>query len=269
MDYAKELNVALEAAAKASDYLRGAYAAFTPIPDAPASISTEADRTSQDLILAHLLAAFPDDALCAEEGTAALREAKRQGPRLWVVDPIDGTRGFAMKNGEFSVMIGLVVDGEIAVGVVLEPVLERVTYATRGGGCSMRIGTTAPVACAVSATTAFNDVVLVQSHSHSPSRALKALRPARVIEMYSAGVKLAVVARGEADLYANTYPNFKDWDICAGHILVTEAGGKVTMLNGNDIGFCAPDYSQRGGLLASNGRLHQEAVKRFGIAGIG
>ena len=107
MDYAKELNVALEAAAKASDYLRGAYAAFTPIPDAPASISTEADRTSQDLILAHLLAAFPDDALCAEEGTAALREAKRQGPRLWVVDPIDGTRGFAMKNGEFSVMIGL------------------------------------------------------------------------------------------------------------------------------------------------------------------
>ena len=269
MPFEKELQTALEAAAKAGERIRRDYESFVAIPDAPVSITTATDHASQEIILQHIQSVFPEDALCAEEATATLQAATRKGSRTWIVDPIDGTRGFAMKNGEFSVMIGLVVDGEIAVGVVLEPVLERVTYATRGGGCSMRIGTTAPVACAVSATTAFNDVVLVQSHSHSPSRALKALRPARVIEMYSAGVKLAVVARGEADLYANTYPNFKDWDICAGHILVTEAGGKVTMLNGNDIGFCAPDYSQRGGLLASNGRLHQEAVKRFGIAGIG
>src|SRR5215218_6440412 len=100
MDYARELDVALEAAVLASDYLRKAYEAFTPIPDAPASISTEADRASQDLILAHLAAAFPEDAVCAEEGAAA-RGPNRDGSRLWVVDPIDGSRGFAMKNGEF------------------------------------------------------------------------------------------------------------------------------------------------------------------------
>ena len=79
MDYERELEVALEAAAGASDYLRAAYEAFTPIPDAPASISTEADRESQDLILKHLAAAFPDDALCAEEGSASLRGARREG----------------------------------------------------------------------------------------------------------------------------------------------------------------------------------------------
>src|SRR5687767_13613285 len=140
MDYARELDVALEAAARAGDYLRAEYEAFTPIPNAPASISTEADRKSQELILSHLTATFPDDAICAEEATSSLTAAKREGSRLWVVDPIDGTRGFVMKNGEFSVMIGLVARGRVVVGVVLEPALGRVTYAQFGHGCWVRIG---------------------------------------------------------------------------------------------------------------------------------
>ena len=102
MHYEKELAVALEAAGKAAAYLRKAYDEFVPIPNAPASISTEADRMSQELILGHLIAAFPDDAFCGEEGTAALANVPRHGPRLWVVDPIDGTRGFVTKNGEFA-----------------------------------------------------------------------------------------------------------------------------------------------------------------------
>ena len=111
MDYARELDLAREAAAEAGAYLRTAHEAFTPIPDAPASISTEADRTSQELILKRLAAAFPDDAFCAEEVTPTLQSVQCQGTRLWVVDPIDGTRGFVTKNGEFSVMIGLVEHG--------------------------------------------------------------------------------------------------------------------------------------------------------------
>src|SRR4051812_11101455 len=85
MDYVRELAAALGAAARAADYLRAAYEAFTPIPDAPASISTEADRTSQDLILAELAASFPDGALCAEEGTPALQGGGWAGGRggLW------------------------------------------------------------------------------------------------------------------------------------------------------------------------------------------
>jgi 3'(2'), 5'-bisphosphate nucleotidase len=81
-----------------------------------------------------------------------------------------------------------------------------------------------------------------------------------VIESYSAGVKLALVARGEADLYLNTYDNFHDWDICAGHILVEEAGGKVTGLKGQEVHYRQPEASQRNGLLASNGLLHEAAV---------
>ena len=80
-----------------------------------------------------------------------------------------------------------------------------------------------------------------------PTGPVKAIRPARVLEMYSAGVKLAVVARGEADVYVNTYPNFHDWDICAGHILVEEAGGRVTGFRGEPIDYGEPDSRQQRG----------------------
>lgn len=270
MKFEKELACALEAARLAGELILRDYAAFTPIPNAPANISTDTDRNSQECILRHLQTAFPDDALCAEESTVTLKSSGQSGKRTWVVDPIDGTRGFAMKNGEFSVMIGLVADGEVVVGVVLEPVQHRTTYATVGGGCWVRIGDAAPTRCSVTKCATLSESALVQSHSkpNQPSEPVKALKPAKVLEMYSAGVKMALVARGEAELYVNTYANFRDWDICAGHILVTEAGGKASTLDGGPIQYGAPDFSQRGGLLATNGGVHAEAVRTLGAAGI-
>ncbi len=263
MNYDHELEVALAAARKAGAYLKDAYAAFTPIPNAPASISTEADRTSQDLIIAHLMAAFPDDAICAEEGTDSLRAVKRTGSRLWVVDPIDGTRGFAMKNGEFSTMIGFAVDGEVVAGVVLEPALDRVTYAAQARGCFVQIGDGPPTQCRVTATSELTQSTLVQSHSRKGevSGPVNSLAPKAVVETYSAGVKLAMVARGDVDIYVNTYTKFSDWDICAGDILVTEAGGQVSELRGTAIHYGRPGNLQAGGLLATNGRLHAAAVR--------
>jgi 3'(2'), 5'-bisphosphate nucleotidase len=89
------------------------------------------------------------------------------------------------------------------------------------------------------------------------------LKPATVIETYSAGIKLALVARGDADLYLNTYDAAHDWDLCAGHILVAEAGGKVTTLNGTELHYGLAGALQQGGVLASNGRLHEAAVERM------
>src|SRR5438128_28549 len=109
--YERELDVALEAGRRAGQYLLEEYARFQAIPNAAADITTEADRQSQEIILQHLLKHFPDDALCAEETTPSLAGREDTGPRLWVIDPIDGTRGFAQKNGEFSVMIGFVHEG--------------------------------------------------------------------------------------------------------------------------------------------------------------
>src|SRR5260221_978699 len=134
MSFEKELHVALAAAEAAGHLVREHYEQFIAIPDAPADISTAADRASQELILQQILREFPGDALCAEEATPTLQAAPRAGRRLWIVDPIDGTRGFAMKNGEFCVMIGFVQGCTIQIGVVPRPANGPVMYAVRGHG---------------------------------------------------------------------------------------------------------------------------------------
>src|SRR5205823_3669401 len=107
---------------------------------------------------------------------------------------------------------------------------------------------------------------LTQTHSRRPgeeSDLVKKLGPKFVKETYSAGIKLAQVARGEADLYPNDYPNFFDWDICAGQILVEEAGGTVTSLQGETLHYGLPGAKQDRGLLATNSLLHAEALARL------
>src|SRR5262249_24224024 len=157
-----------------------------------------------------------------------------------------------------SVMIAFVDRGQVAVGVVYEPAHGRLTRAVRGAGCRREDGTAEAVVCRVAASADLTRATLTQSGSKpgTVSRAVARLQPARVIETHSAGIKLALVARGEADLYVNRYDAFHDWDIAAGHILVEEAGGKVTGLRGEPIHYGSPGAWQRSRLLASNGILH-------------
>jgi 3'(2'), 5'-bisphosphate nucleotidase len=264
MLYERELKVALDAAELAAKLIMKDYADFKVIPDAPAEISTQTDRRSQESIIQHLREAFPNDAFCAEETSELLADLPRTGDRLWIIDPIDGTRGFARKNGEFSVMIGFVDGGKIGVGVVSEPAKNLLTYAARDSGCWRRDGNSSrPAMCRVNATATLQACTVTQSHSKDktrPSREIAALAPAKIIETYSAGIKLAQVARGDADIYLNTYDASHDWDICAGQILVDEAGGRVSNFLGVAPRYGLPGSKLTGGLLASNGLLHDAAL---------
>lgn len=263
MDYARELAAAQAAADAAGRAIMDLYERTDAIADAPASITTAADREAQEIILQRLHREFPGDAFRAEEATPTLAALPRLGDRLWIIDPIDGTRGFARKNGEFSVMIAFVHGGELSVGVVFEPVLNLWTYATRGGGCWRRDAGGSPVAVNVTTRSDLSDCTLIQSHSN-PARGttipVRKLRPRSVIETYSAGVKLARVARGDADVYISTYDTMNDWDLAAGHVLIEEAGGRVSNLCGDPIRYGGERPGHVGGLLASNGALHEAAI---------
>ncbi len=267
MDLTRELSEALAAANRAGDFIRAEYDAFVPIQDAPSHICTHADIGAQDIILKNLLTAFPSDGFCAEESTALISVANAD--RVWVVDPIDGTRGFATKNGEFSVMIGLTVKNRPVLGVVLEPIQRRTTYATLGEGCFAIHGDSAPVRCRVSDCSVLESATLTTSHVN-PGKPLKPvirkLQPGTIHQTFSAGVKLALVARGEVDLYVNDYPEFHDWDICAGHVLVVEAGGIVTEFDGGAVQYGRVGAKRRGGMVATNGPLQEEVLKR--LAGV-
>lgn len=228
---------------------------------------TEADRDTESAIAAIVLAERPTHGLFGEEHGLV---GDASSPWRWIVDPIDGTRGFARKNGEFSVMIGFVEDGEIAVGVVAQPAVRRLTYAVKGQGCwRLDDSETIPTRCRVAAVDTLANSTLTQSRSHEPnsrSKWVDALQPAKIVESYSAGIKLALIARGEADIYLNTYEAFHDWDICAGHILVLEAGGLVTGIGGQALEYGLPGAWQKNGLLATNGPLHPPALRV--IAGV-
>ena len=112
MTFDNELNAALGAADRAAQVILRHYQDRDAMADAPASITTATDRESQETILRFLCEQYPDDAYRAEENTPSLNGLRTAGSRMWIIDPIDGTRGFAKKNGQFSVMIALVVDGE-------------------------------------------------------------------------------------------------------------------------------------------------------------
>ena len=265
MPYDDELHAALAAARLAGQRIMELYASFTAIPDAKVNITTQADYDSQELILQALSARYPADGFVAEEKTPTLATLSPVGARRWVIDPIDGTRGFAQKSDEFSVMIGLVEGYEVVVGVVLEPAKARITYATRGGGCWRRDGEGAALPCKVTMNVDIEAIALTQSHSRPGvvTRQVQSLSPKSVRETHSAGVKLALVARGEVDLYVNHYPNFHDWDICAGHILVAEAGGSVTTASGQPVRYGSTNADQRLGLMASNGVLHMGVLEKL------
>ena len=260
-----ELNVALDVIRKAGAEVMRLYSSFEKIEDAPADISTDADRRSQELILKRLIAEFPEDGLCAEESMPELTERASSGSRHWVVDPIDGTRGFARKNGEFSIMIGLVDQGAAVLGVVYEPAIDRVTYASKGAGCFVRQPFDAePVRCKVTATGSYAAAILSMSRSQGADgerRMLDAFGAARAVQTYSAGIKLAQVARGETDSYLGDYLTLHDWDVCAGHILVEEAGGTVTNIHGRTITYNGSGKSLDGkGIIGTNRLLHQAAL---------
>ena len=260
----RELETVLETIRRAGEEILRRYRSFERIEDAPADISTEADKASQEMILETLHREFPGDGMCAEETSDRFETEAAGARRFWVVDPIDGTRGFARKNGEFSIMIALVEDGRAVVGAVYEPAIDRLTYAVAGGGCHVRQPSGAePAACAVR-TTEGAPVKLTMSRSQGEEgerKMLAAFGAREATQTYSAGIKLAQVARGEADLYLGDYLTLHDWDVAAGHILVEEAGGRVTNIEGDPIVYDGSGKSLKGkGIVASNGGVHASAL---------
>lgn len=260
--YSTELAAAREAARLAAGIILELGGRLEAMNDAPVDVSTQADRDSQDAILNHLSAAFPNDAFRAEEQTETLRRLKQDGRRLWIIDPIDGTRGFVQKIGEYSVMIALVDSGDLVLGVVAEPAFQRQMYAVCGQGCWRQDGTGEPRRVRVTSTTTLRESTLIQSHVKpgKPQHEVERIAPAKVVETYSAGVKLARVADGSVDMYVCNYPTLNDWDLAAGHILVTEAGGRVTTLASGSLRYGEPSPAHHGGLLATNGLLHDLTV---------
>jgi 3'(2'), 5'-bisphosphate nucleotidase len=225
---------------------------------------TVADKRANQLIVDGLAKRFPRDPVVSEELPAA--EATLRAPRLWLVDPIDGTKDFIRGSEGFSVMIGIVRDGRPVLGVVHQPAVGatgRTFFATPDGGAHVveadrvqRLGVST-VASAASAR-------LVASASHRSDdidRVKQTLGIDNEQNVGSIGVKLCLIAMGARDLYVNPQAKTKAWDSCAPEAILAGAGGKLTDLFGDLV-----DYSElrhRRGLVASNGHVHDEVIAKL------
>jgi len=228
---------------------------------------TAADRRSNRLLLQRLNEAFPGVPVVAEESEPASFKEFREAGEVFFVDPLDGTREFIDRNGEFAVMIGLLEGSRPTAGVICAPAM-RLAWAGAIGLGAWRIdpmaGRRIPVR--VSPTDELAQARIVASRSHRSARlerALRALGAREVGEMGSAGLKGAQVAEGLADAYVDTGAATKRWDACAVDALVTAAGGRVSDTTGTPIDYRAETLANERGLVVSNGLTHEEILVRL------
>ncbi|MFY9327648.1 MAG: 3'(2'),5'-bisphosphate nucleotidase CysQ [Georgfuchsia sp.] len=199
-----------------------------------ASPVTEADEKAEAVILAALAKIAPDIPVISEEAAASGRIPK-VAERFWLVDPLDGTKEFISRNGEFTVNIALIEKGQPALGVVLAPALNRLFAGVAGEGAFVEdTGIRRAIRCR---TAPAEGLTVVSSRSHGDAAALDAFLAGRkVAASVNAGssLKLCLVAAGEADLYPRLGRTM-EWDIAAGHAVLRAAGGHVKTLQGDEL----------------------------------
>lgn len=191
---------------------------------------TIADRYAEAIILEALARAFPDIPVVAEEEVCAGR-IPQVGRRFFLVDPLDGTRGFADRSGEFTVNIGLIEEGEAVAGVVQAPDSGLLYYGARGQGAFRRIGD-GPEEPIRPRPLVPGRLAAIGSRNHRPAGETEKLAALGCTDYVPSGssLKFCLLAEGGADVYPR-WGRTMEWDTAAGHAVLAAAGGRVAALD--------------------------------------
>ena len=196
---------------------------------------TKADRLSHDIIIEGLAGAFSDIPVISEEaGQQEDYKTRAKWSSFWLVDPLDGTKEFIKKNGEFTVNIALIEDSYPVMGVIYVPVTGVLYYASRGGGAWRRTpGVSGDEQIHAKQIVPDKPMVVVQSRSHPSEELERYLETFSIDSVVSAGssLKFCLVAEGRAHIYPRLGPTM-EWDTAAGQAIVEEAGGRVLDMDG-------------------------------------
>ncbi|MEM1370512.1 MAG: inositol monophosphatase family protein, partial [Cyanobacteria bacterium P01_H01_bin.15] len=224
---------------------------------------TAADLAANRYIVEKLTASFTGEGFgyLSEEtyvGTTPLPE-----PWVWIIDPLDGTRDFIDKTGEYAIHLALTFEGRPMVTVVTIPEAEKIYFATKGGGTFVetRDGTIKPIK--VSERSTPSDLLLVASRTHRDARFQELLNRMPFKDrnyMGSVGGKISTILEQGSDVYISLSGKSaaKDWDFAAPELILTEAGGGFSYFDGRPVLYNQGDVKKWGGIMASNGHCHAE-----------
>jgi 3'(2'), 5'-bisphosphate nucleotidase len=232
------LDTAISAALAAGEAIMRVYAEpFEVIQKSDQTPVTEADLAAERVIVGMLTKAFPDIPIVSEE-TAPEDGFKPPAARFWCVDPLDGTKEFIAKNGEFCVCIALIEDGRPVLGVVHGPAIAT-TYAAYGPGSAIRMRNGGAPEKIEARMPSRDGVIVIHSRTNANSRRLAEYFQGRAIrERISCGsaLKFGVLAAGEADLYPR-FGTTMEWDTAAGQAILEAAGGSVVRAEGGPLAY--------------------------------
>ena len=221
---------------------------------------TAADKAVNDFLVGRLQEHFPTDGLLAEESRDS--EQRLSKARIWCIDPLDGTKEFIARNGEFSIMVGLAVEGVAMLGVVYQPIMDILYSGIRGEGAWMSTQQ-GRRELHVSSENEPSQLRLVVSRSHrnpivDTIKAAIGIRQEHISG--SVGLKCGLIARNDADLYLHPAPGTKEWDTCAPEAILFGAGGKMSDCWGRPLRYNQVDVHRHRGLVASNGLCHRRII---------
>jgi histidinol-phosphatase len=249
------LNVALGAVKKAETVIKryldeGVIAELKP-DQSPVTI---ADKQAEEIIKQEILASFPDHTFFGEEGEKT--DLSNHSGFTWIIDPIDGTKSYLRKNPLFATLVALMHDGEFILGISNAPLMGELIYAEKGQGCffngqQVRVSTVGQVADAYLSHGALKYF----ENTHKTAPLLQLSKDARWARGIGDFWSYHLLAQGKLDIMIEA--ETKLWDIAAMTVIVQEAGGKMTKLDGNPI-----DHNTTN-VLATNGLVHADLVNRF------
>jgi myo-inositol-1(or 4)-monophosphatase len=246
----REMAVAQEAARAAGKVILrwydGDYSVREKSSDSPV---TEADTEANRCIHEHIMAAFPDDGWLSEETRDS--PARLEKKRVWIIDPLDGTKEFIQHIPEFCVCIGLVEDGAPILGVTYNPVRDEMFAAERGTGTTLN-----GEKVSVSDQAKLADASVLASRSEVKRGEWKPFESEMRVDLTgSVAYKLALIAAGRADATFSLTPK-NEWDVCSGAALIMEAGGRFTTRGAEPRRFNQAD-TLLPGLIACNAALYE------------
>ena len=256
-----ELDVAIEAAYEAGNIIleiyKRNYETFTKSDDSPI---TEADLKSNEIIKTIL--SKTNHKILSEEDKDDHKRLSEE--IIWIVDPLDGTSDFIDKTGEFTVMIALIKNKKPIIGVIGWPT-EKTIFAAQKGCGAFKFSEGKWKEISVTKISELSKCKAVGSRHHLSEKEKMFIKKLGIKNFTSIGSSLKVgkISSGEAEVYITTTDKMKEWDSAASYCLISEAGGKMTDMSGNDITYNNKIVNHKNGILVTNGIIHDQIVKEF------
>jgi 3'(2'), 5'-bisphosphate nucleotidase len=264
------LDTARRAAQQASQAVMQIYQReFTVEEKADKTPITEADHAANDAIATTLKeTGIP---ILSEE-TPDGRDVRRASERVWIVDPLDGTKDFVDRTGDFSIMIALAEQGEPVLGVVAVPANEWIFTGVKGGGAFVYEGESdEPTPIAVSDIDDVTQATVVASRSHystSVTTVMDHLGAPGVERVGSNGLKMALIASGRADCFFTPTSKMGEWDVAAPQAVAEAAGARVTDIFGKPLTYNKEEPTVPAGVACTNGHLHDMLITALEETGV-